>query len=82
MTEPMVGENYTLAEYQEETNPDNFPVRLEIGFRTKEAKDDFLGGLCDGWGEDHCDIHWKWHEGESLLEAPLVTVDMFQWEDE
>ena len=33
-----------------------FAVTLE--FETKEARDFFMGGLSDGFGEDNCHLKW------------------------
>lgn len=38
---------------------DEFPVVVELRFKSQDAKDQFLGGLSDGWGEDACDLTWE-----------------------
>lgn len=41
-------------------DPAEFPVSIIFRFRTEAEKNAFLGGLIDGFGENHCRVGWPW----------------------
>ena len=51
-------------------------LSVTLHFKTKPAKDYFLGQLSDGWGENVVDLDWP--SGRSLKHAPDVIVTVFK----
>lgn len=33
---------------------------VKLNFATEEEKRLFMGGLCDGWGENYCSLSWNY----------------------
>jgi hypothetical protein len=63
---------------------DQDDIKVVLHFESKKDRDDFMGGLVDGWGEDHCNVQWDWEDGMKFDEAIdfNVTVnDDRDWED-
>lgn len=78
----VVGSNYPLSKYNEETDTSNYPIEVTLRFKSQEDKEYFLAGLCDGWGENYCDPNWRWRDGEELVSAKSLNVDVFRDESE
>lgn len=53
--------------------PEKFPVRVTLGFRNKDERDEWLGQLSDGWGENLTRLDWDDSKGD-LHAAKLVGV--------
>jgi hypothetical protein len=63
---------------------DQDDIKVVLHFESKKDRNDFMGGLVDGWGEDHCNVQWDWEDGMKFDEAIdfNVTVnDDRNWED-
>lgn len=63
---------------------DEHPVRVTLCFKTKKDRDEFMGGLSDGFGENFCGLDWEYDKGDSgpgFESAELFTVEVFEPED-
>ena len=38
---------------------DEFPVRVTLCFQGQADRDEFMGGLSDGFGENWCQLDWE-----------------------
>lgn len=47
--------------------------KIELRFKSKIAKETFLSGLSDGFGENYCNLTWP--KGYSFDDAPYVEVE-------
>lgn len=43
-----------------EPNFNDYPVRVTLHFRSNAQRDEFMGGLSDGFGENECNLDWPW----------------------
>jgi hypothetical protein len=51
------------------------PVRVTLCFKTQKDADDFMGQLCDGFGENFCDLDREWrHPGGDPDKVPSELV--------
>ena len=41
-------------------NWDEFPVSVELRFRSQADREHFMGQLSDGFGEAYCNLEWPW----------------------
>lgn len=56
--------------------------RLILVFKDNNDKEEFMAGLCDGWGEGHCDLEWigDFHKAKEVVARPF-EVDDDNWND-
>jgi hypothetical protein len=40
-----------------------YPVTSTLHFKNEEERDEFMGQLSDGWGENLVYLDWNWHSG-------------------
>jgi len=52
-----------------------FPERVELCFRSKADRDEFMGGLSDGFGEEFCQLDWPWKSAPRLASGAIVGFD-------
>lgn len=50
-------------------------VSVTLHFPSQEARDYFMGGLSDGFGEAHCALDWE--NNQSFAEASEFCVTVF-----
>lgn len=50
---------------------EDFPIAVALRFRSKNEREEFFGGLMDGWGENAADLHW---EGQDPNPAEYMVV--------
>lgn len=63
----------------DEFDPFDYSLPLLLRFRSREARDYFLGQLSDGWGENGVDLHWPgMAEGRPLenTAGPIIVQVM------
>ncbi len=46
---------------------DEYPASITLRFRDEDERNEFLGQLSDGWGENYCRLAWD-HERYSAAE--------------
>lgn len=92
MPEPNLPElqaNTVIGDY----NPEDYPVTITLRFQSVEAKNKFMGGLSDGFGENYCGIAWdltldkSWYgdpykANYSFKMADTFLIEPFEDEDE
>jgi hypothetical protein len=54
---------------------EQYPVSVELRFRTKEQRDEFMGGLSDGFGENFCELEWPWKNAPRLPSGAIVGFE-------
>ncbi len=54
---------------------EEFPFAVTLRFKSEAEKQDFMGGLSDGWGENVCSLHWSWPD-VGFHEAEMFGVDL------
>lgn len=52
---------------------------IKLQFKDKAAKDKFMGGLCDGFGENYCAL--KWPDGKDFYDCDTFQVENSDDED-
>lgn len=63
-------------------------VSVTLHFKTQQDRDDFMGSLSDGWGEEHCDLSWDpevpfedvTEFGVTVLDE-IWDADAMEWKD-
>jgi hypothetical protein len=48
--------------------------QVTLTFKSKEARDEFMQGLSDGWGENECQLYWH-GDFDSAREFWVSPVD-------
>jgi hypothetical protein len=38
-----------------------YPTTVTLHFISEDERDEFIGQLSDGWGENEVDLDWNWH---------------------
>lgn len=55
-------------------------VTVTLKFKSQAAKEHFMGGLLDGFGEEHCQLEWPHETGmkfDECVEFGVTVVDPF-----
>lgn len=56
-------------------------IEATLRFKTDEDKQEFMGQLSDGWGENWVSLDWG-HPNVSFEEATVFDVEVFDVRDE
>lgn len=59
---------------RDDFDPELYPVRVVLGFRSEAERDYVLGQLSDGWGESYIDFDWPWKDGIEMAQAEVLGV--------
>lgn len=51
-----------------------YPSRVTLCFKNDKEKEEFLGQLSDGWGENLVNIGWS--AGKNLFKQDLIVVEV------
>ena len=69
-------------------NWDDYPIKVELCFRTQQQRDYFMAGLSDGFGENDCELLWPYPDCGKFEEQKRCGVDLLydanafrSWED-
>jgi len=49
-------------------------ISITLHFKSKADRDEFMGQLSDGWGEEHCVLYWRWQDGITFEDATEFDV--------
>lgn len=63
-------------------NWDDFPVTVELRFRTAEERDRLMAQLTDGFGENFCWLDWPRRDGATFDAQPRFAVTLYDEPDD
>ena len=53
-------------------------VTVTLRFRNRADRNEFMGGLCDGWGENACSLDWGQENGVNFYETDTYDVSLYR----